>query len=86
MRADISHPPKDAAGNIITHPISGWTAGPVQNTAILFAPNYLTKAGTQEATITFILTPAQALELAATLQGHADQILAQRTPPKSHQT
>lgn len=83
---EFSDLPRDTTGNIITNPVKSWLSGPVQNTAVLMAVDYLADQGQSIKVFTMILTPAQALDMAASLNRHANAILGQQTPPRSQQS
>lgn len=81
--------PKAPNGEVILNPISGWTAGPVANTAVLIALHYLERDPQRtesEHIKSFVLTPAMAQELAQVLQHWANHILTQPVPPRSGQS
>jgi hypothetical protein len=75
---------KDAAGNIVTRPLVGWTTMPVGGMALIAKLDYVTsdqmlRAGKSES-VQLILTPAQCRELAALLLRMADHL---SQPPQS---
>jgi hypothetical protein len=83
---DFNDLPRDAAGDLILHPIHGWLCGPAMDSVILLALDYTSGPDAPEQVLTFILNPHQALDLAAKLQRHGTRILEQNTPPKSQQS
>ena len=67
---------KDAAGNIITRPVLGWTTAPVAGTAVLLALDYAetpAQLRTGGLRLQAVMTVPQARELAAALQRAADR-------------
>ncbi len=86
MPKTIADLPKDSMGNVMTHPVTGWLSGPVQDTAIILAFDYRTAPNAPEQVMTFVLHPTQAVALANDLQRYAAHIAAQKTPPRSAQS
>jgi hypothetical protein len=81
--------------DIKTAPVVGWDTLNVAQTTVLLRLHHVTTedqlrgfyAGTAEAShINAMLTPKQAMDLAADLQNAAKMILAQQTPLRSHQS
>jgi len=68
-------------GEVILHPVVGWTTAPIAESAVLLrllyvsAPDEFASGGRALQTV---MTPQQALELAATLTKQANHILSLR--------
>lgn len=79
----------DAAGNIITKPLLGFTSVPVAGMALVVRMEYADTeprfraimSGSEKAdAVQFILTPDQARKVAQRLNYLADMIVSQQTP------
>jgi hypothetical protein len=69
---------KDKDGNVILHPVMGWTLGPVAGMYVLAAIEYATnpeERETQGRVVQLALMPAQALELAEMLKKQGTRLL-----------
>ena len=69
---------QNSDGSIDTTPVTGWTIGPIAETAVVAAIDYLQgmgTGGTERKRVQLTLLPAQALELAESLRRAAMLIL-----------
>jgi hypothetical protein len=78
----------DNNGNVITKPVTGYTAGLVANTAVILAIEFLTLGTNDPQTvdqdsIQFVLTPPQCLELSDVLARAAAATMAQTVDPNA---
>lgn len=74
-------------GNIITCPLLGYTIAPVAETAILARIEYAENLDQVRAggmAVQLVMTPPQALEIAAILTKQANHILGQRVPDEKN--
>jgi hypothetical protein len=74
----------DAAGNIVTRPVLGWTTAPAAGMAVIVKLDYAEtpqELQTGGRSLQVILTPQQALELAEILTTQAKRVLNAPSPP-----
>jgi hypothetical protein len=75
---------RDAKGNVITQPLTGYGLTLAAGTVVLLAVDYVNdprelEAGAQQHRVQLLLTPPQALELSGALRDHANRAL--QAPP-----
>ena len=70
----------DAAGNILTHPVTGWITGAAGGIGVILAVQYLLDAQGKTAQVQFALTTQQCLDLAERLTTLAARV-SELPPP-----
>ena len=71
----------DESGNIITHPVLGWTTGVLAETYVLLGIEYAEEGKQKSKQVQLILTPAQSLALAEKMTTLANRVLSPSEPP-----
>lgn len=77
----------DAQGNVITRPFLGYTVAPVAGMSVIARLNYAetpADIGTEGKALQLVMTPQQALELAAVLTRNAQYILGLKPEGPGH--